>query len=98
MLRVELSATGAFNTTEFGSVKDTAQFRALYAYSPYPHVVDGTRYPALSLQTGERDGRVDPIHSRQMAARLQRAAGPGRPILHWRTGARPVFCPPVEDR
>ena len=98
MLRVELSPNGAFNTTEFGSVKDTAQFRALYAYSPYHHVVDGTRYPAVYLQTGEHDGRVDPMNSRKMAARLQRASGPGRPILLWTTGEGHGFGTPFEER
>ena len=47
MLRVELDPNGAFNTTEFGSVKDADQFKALYAYSPYHHVKDGTAYPAV---------------------------------------------------
>src|ERR1035437_8468993 len=41
MLRVELDPNGAFNTTEFGSVKDEDQFKALHTYSPYHHVKDG---------------------------------------------------------
>ena len=48
MLRVELDPNGLFNTTEYGSVKDPQQFKALYAYSPYHHVKDGTAYPACS--------------------------------------------------
>jgi prolyl oligopeptidase len=98
MLRVELSPNGAFNTTEYGSVKDPAQFRALYAYSPYHHVVDGTRYPAVYLQTGEHDGRVDPLNSRKMAARLQRASSSGQPVLLWTTGAGHGFGTPFEAR
>jgi prolyl oligopeptidase len=47
MLRVELDPNGAFNTTEFGTVKDPEQFKALYAYSPYHHVKNGTAYPAI---------------------------------------------------
>ena len=81
MLRVELSPNGAFNITEFGSVKDAAQFNALYAYSPYHHVVDGTAYPAVMLLAGMNDGRVSPWQSLKMAARLQAAAAPGRPVL-----------------
>jgi prolyl oligopeptidase len=82
MLRVELSPNGLFNTTEFGTVKDPAQFRALYAYSPYHHVHDGTRYPAVLFTTGANDPRVDPMNSRKMAARLQAAtAAPDQPIL-----------------
>jgi len=81
MLRVELDPNGAFNTTEFGSVKNEDQFRALYAYSPYHHVQDGTAYPAVLFPCGENDGRVNPAHSRKMTARLQAATSSGRPIL-----------------
>ena len=81
MLRVELTPNGAFNVTEFGTVKDPAQFKALYAYSPYHHVKDGTAYPAVLLTSGENDGRVDPYNSRKMAARLQAANPAGRPVL-----------------
>jgi prolyl oligopeptidase len=80
MLRVELTPNGAFNITEYGTVKDAAQFKALYAYSPYHNVKDGTAYPAVLMATGENDGRVDPWHSRKMAARLQVASTSGRPI------------------
>ena len=80
MLRVELHPNGAFNVTEFGTVKEPDQFRALYAYSPYHHVVDGTQYPAVLFLTGDNDPRVDPANSRKMTARLQ-ASGTKRPIL-----------------
>ncbi|HEU4729309.1 MAG TPA: prolyl oligopeptidase family serine peptidase [Kofleriaceae bacterium] len=81
MLRVELTTNGAFNVTEYGTVKDPALFRALYAYSPYHHVVDGVAYPAVLLTTGANDPRVDPYHSRKMTARLQAATSSARPIL-----------------
>jgi prolyl oligopeptidase len=81
MLRVELTPNGQFNVTEFGTVKDRAQFDALYAYSPFHRVKDGTAYPAVLLTTGENDGRVDPYNSRKMAARLQEASSSGRPVL-----------------
>jgi prolyl oligopeptidase len=81
MLRVELHPNGAFNVTEFGTVEDPDQFKALFAYSPYHHVKDGTAYPAVLLLTGENDARVDPYHSRKMAARLQAATTSGRPVL-----------------
>jgi prolyl oligopeptidase len=80
-LRVELSPNGLFNTTEFGSVKDPEQFKALYAYSPYNHVVQGTKYPAILLTAGLNDGRVAPYNSFKFAALLQAAAAPGNPIL-----------------
>jgi prolyl oligopeptidase len=81
MLRVELTPNGAFNVTEFGSVKDEKLFRALYAYSPYHHVKDGVAYPAVLLMTGANDPRVDPYNSRKFAARLQAATSSDRPIL-----------------
>jgi prolyl oligopeptidase len=71
MLRVELDSNGQFNVTEFGSVKEPEQFKALYAYSPYHHVKAGVEYPAVLLTTGENDGRVNPAQSRKMTARLQ---------------------------
>ncbi len=81
MVRVELDPNGSFNTTEFGTVKDPDQFRALYAYSPYHRVAQGAPYPAMLMLTGATDGRVNPMHSRKMAAALQAASGSDRPIL-----------------
>ncbi len=80
MLRVELDPNGAFNTTEFGSVKNPDQLKALAAYSPYHHVKKGVKYPAIFMATGETDGRVNPMHSRKMIARLQAATTSGRPV------------------
>jgi prolyl oligopeptidase len=81
MLRVELAPNGAFNVTEFGTVTDPEQFKALYAYSPYHHVVDGTKFPSILMITGANDGRVAPYHSRKMIARLDEANKAGNPIL-----------------
>jgi prolyl oligopeptidase len=81
MLRVELAPNGEFNVTEFGTVKDPDQFNALYAYSPYHHVVDGTKYPSILMMTGANDGRVAPYHSRKMVARLEAANKSTNPIL-----------------
>ena len=80
MLRVELDPNGAFNTTEFGSVKNPDQLKALYAYSPYHHVKKGVKYPAIFMATGETDGRVNPMHSRKMIARLQADTASGKPV------------------
>ncbi|MDB5397025.1 MAG: prolyl endopeptidase [Rhodospirillales bacterium] len=80
MLRVELDPNGTFNTTEFGTVKDPDQFKALYAYSPYHHIQNGTAYPSVLFMTGANDGRVNPLQSRKMAARLQKATSSGQPV------------------
>jgi prolyl oligopeptidase len=81
MLRVELHPNGAFNVTEYGTVKDPGQFKALYAYSPYRRVEDGARYPAVLLTAGQHDPRVGAGDPRKMTARLQAATGSGRPVL-----------------
>jgi prolyl oligopeptidase len=81
MLRVELSTNGAFNIPELGTVQNPEQFRALYAYSPYHHVRDGVKYPAVLFLTGANDPRVDPMQSRKMTARLQAATASGMPVL-----------------
>lgn len=81
MLRVELSPNGAFNIPEYGTVKDPEHFRAMYAYSPYHRVKDGTAYPAALFMTGANDPRVDPMQSRKMIARLQAATSSNAPIL-----------------
>jgi prolyl oligopeptidase len=79
-LRSETTSNGAFNTAEFGTVEDEDQFRALLAYSPYHHVVDGTAYPPVLLTAGDFDPRVEGWHAKKMAARLQ-AATTGGPVL-----------------
>jgi len=81
MLRVELSPNGEFNITEFGTVKNKDQFKALFSYSPYHNVVDGTHYPTVLFITGENDPRVEPMQSRKMTARLQKATASAAPIL-----------------
>jgi prolyl oligopeptidase len=75
-------------TDEYGDPDVAEEFAWLHAYSPYHHVVDGTAYPATLFSTAEGDTRVDPLHARKMAARLQ-AASSGqdeRPILLYQEG------------
>ena len=81
MLRSETTQNGEYNTTEFGSVKDPEQFKALYAYSPYHRVRDGVKYPSILFVVGENDPRVDPWHSRKFTAALQAATTSKDPIL-----------------
>jgi len=67
---------------EYGSPDVPREFEWLHAYSPYHRVRDGVAYPAVLLMTAESDTRVDPMHARKMAARLQEATrGDGRPVL-----------------
>lgn len=66
---------------EYGNADDEKAFRWLYAYSPYHNVRDGVKYPAVYMIGSEDDARVDPLHARKMAARLQEADSGGGPIL-----------------
>ncbi|MGH7081949.1 MAG: prolyl oligopeptidase family serine peptidase, partial [Acetobacteraceae bacterium] len=81
MLRHQLWPNGVYNEKEYGSVDNAAQFRALYAYSPYYNVRPGTHYPAVLLETGENDPRVAPWQSRKFAAALQAATTSTLPVL-----------------
>ncbi|WP_437334330.1 prolyl oligopeptidase family serine peptidase [Sorangium sp. So ce394] len=80
MVRYHLFGSGKTWISEYGSADDPAQFKALYAYSPYHHVKPGTRYPAVLLLSADSDDRVDPMHARKFAAALQ-AASAGGPVL-----------------
>ncbi len=86
MLRVEISANGQYNVTEFGTVKNPDEFQALYAYSPYHHVKAGTSYPPVLFMTGANDARVDPMQSRKMTALMQ-SGGAKRGSVLLRTSA-----------
>jgi prolyl oligopeptidase len=81
MLRFETTANGPDNIPEFGSVKTEAGFRALHAMSPYANVKDGVAYPAVLLEAGYNDPRVDAWIVGKMAARLQAATSSGKPVL-----------------
>jgi prolyl oligopeptidase len=87
ILRSELWPNGAFNVTEYGTVKNPAHFKAMYAYAPYEHIAAGTKYPAVLLTSGTNDPRVNPGDSRRLAARLQAATASGRPVLLRASGA-----------
>src|SRR6185436_13311811 len=81
LLRIEQSSLGSANTMEYGSVRDEAEFHALRALSPYANVVDGTKYPAVLLETGVNDPRVPSWQLAKMTARLQAATASGNPVL-----------------
>lgn len=86
MLRYEKFLMARYWVPEYGSAENPDQFKYLSAYSPYHHVRDGVRYPAVFLTTGENDTRVHPMHARKMAARLQAVAREqegAQPVLLW---------------
>jgi prolyl oligopeptidase len=80
MVRYERFKVAELWSAEYGSAADPEQFGWLHCYSPYHRVRDGVRYPDTLLTAGEEDARVDPMHARKMAARLQ-AADPSALVL-----------------
>jgi prolyl oligopeptidase len=81
MLRYHKFLVARYWVPEYGSSDDPAQFKYIYAYSPYHHVKPGTTYPAVLFVSGDSDTRVAPLHARKMTALVQAATGSDRPVL-----------------
>jgi prolyl oligopeptidase len=81
MLRFHTYTAGRFWVDDYGSAEDPAEFAALYAYSPYHNLRQGTRYPATLVTTADTDDRVVPAHSFKFAAALQYAQAGDAPVL-----------------
>ena len=84
MVRYEMFGLGQLWNDEFGTAADPVELGWLLSYSPYHHVTDGARYPAVLFAVFESDTRVDPMHARKMCAALQHATSAplaARPIL-----------------
>ncbi len=89
MVRYQNFLVAKYWVPEYGSSDDAAQFKYIYAYSPYHHVKAGTKYPSVLFISGDSDTRVAPLHARKMTALMQAAtASSDHPILlHYDTAA-----------
>jgi len=82
MLRFHRFTAGRFWTDDYGNAdKDAAEFKALYAYSPYHNLKPDTEYPPTMVSTADHDDRVVPWHSFKFAARLQAVHKGDNPVL-----------------
>ena len=81
MLRFRDFTVGKGWESDYGSVDNAAEFKALLAYSPYQNVKAYIDYPATLILTGDHDDRVFPAHSFKFAAAMQHAHPDGKPIL-----------------
>jgi prolyl oligopeptidase len=81
MLRFREFTVGKGWESDYGSVENPDEFKALLAYSPVQNVKAGVNYPATLVTTGDHDDRVYPAHSFKFAAAMQRADPNGKPIL-----------------
>ena len=83
MLRYHRFLVARFWVPEYGSSEDEEQFAWLRAYSPYLNLKSGVKYPSVMFVTGDSDTRVDPLHARKMAARMQALNGENPVLLHY---------------
>jgi prolyl oligopeptidase len=84
MVRYERFSLGRTWNDEYGTAADPVELDWLLSYSPYHHVRDGVRYPAVLFTVFDSDTRVDPLHARKMCAALQHATSapfPTHPVL-----------------
>jgi len=81
MLRFHKFTAGRFWVDDYGSADDEEQFKAIFAYSPYHNLKDGTKYPPTLVTTADTDDRVVPGHSFKFAARLQVAHAGEAPVM-----------------
>ena len=81
MLRFDRFTAGRYWVDDYGYPSKEADFRRLYAYSPYHNIRSGTDYPAILVTTADTDDRVVPGHSFKYAAALQAADIGDRPHL-----------------
>ena len=70
--------------SEYGNPEIEEEFGWLFSYSPYHHVIEDTRYPAVLFYTALGDIRCDPTHAMKMGARMQTSTSSeitDRPII-----------------
>jgi len=80
MLKFEKWTIGWAWSSDYGTVADPEQFKALHAYSPVHNAVPA-EYPPVLISTADHDDRVVPAHSFKFAAALQHAQQGPAPIL-----------------
>ncbi len=81
MLRYHLFTIGWNWASDYGTVADEKEFKALLAYSPLHNLRPNVEYPATMVMTADHDDRVVPAHSFKFAAMLQHVYGGQRPML-----------------
>jgi len=82
MLRYHTASANARQwSSDYGLSEDSAEFKALRAYSPVHNVKAGACYPPTLVTTADRDDRVVPWHSFKFAAELQHAQGCANPVM-----------------
>lgn len=81
MVRCEFQPNGQTNIPEFGTVKDSIEFKALLEMDSYHHLNKNEEYPAVLIQIGMNDGIVTPWDPGKFIARLQNNTNTKNPAL-----------------
>lgn len=81
MLRYHRFTIGWNWAPDYGTSADSAEFQALYRYSPLHNIRDGVSYPATFATTADHDDRVVPAHSFKFMATLQEKHRGTNPVL-----------------
>ncbi|MDX5984204.1 prolyl oligopeptidase family serine peptidase [Sphingomonas echinoides] len=71
MLRFDRFTAGRYWVDDYGYPSKEADFKTLYAYSPYHNIRAGKAYPAILAETADTDDRVVPGHTFKYTAMLQ---------------------------
>jgi prolyl oligopeptidase len=71
MLRFREFTIGWAWESDYGSVRNPEEFKAIHAYSPLHNIQPGKDYPPTLVLTGDHDDRVFPAHSFKYAAAVQ---------------------------
>jgi len=74
---------GGSNFKEYGTVKDSTQFRGLLKMDPYMNIQESATYPAVYLTAGANDTRVPAWMPGKFIARLQNSTISDNPILFY---------------
>jgi prolyl oligopeptidase len=81
MLRFDRFTAGRYWVDDYGYPDREADFRTLWAYSPYHNIRSGVDYPPILATTADTDDRVVPGHSFKYIAALQAADTGSAPKL-----------------
>ncbi|WP_082731230.1 MULTISPECIES: prolyl oligopeptidase family serine peptidase [unclassified Sphingomonas] len=81
MIRFDRFTAGRYWVDDYGYPSKEADFKNLYAYSPYHNIRAGQRYPAILATTADTDDRVVPGHTFKYTAALQATDIGDRPHL-----------------
>lgn len=75
MLRYHKFLIARYWIPEYGDPDKEEDFKFIREYSPYQNIKSGVNYPITLVKAGENDTRVDPLHAKKFAAKLQNNPG-----------------------